>query len=174
MRLEQSFTVPVPVTQAWGVLLDLERIAPCMPGATLTEFDGEKFGGVVKVKLGPISLAYRGTGRIVERDEPGRRVVIAASGQASRGAGRAPAPVTAVPHAADTGAATQVDAVPDLALAGRPAQFGRRMIADATTKLIKQFADCLAQTIAAEGAAATVTAPPVPAPPAAEPPPAPP
>src|SRR5262245_1863933 len=174
MRLEQSFTVPVPVTQAWGVLLDLERIAPCMPGATLTEFDGEKFGGVVKVKLGPISLAYRGTGRIVERDAPGRRVVIAASAQDSRGAGGASARVTAVLHDADSGAATQVDVVADLDIAGRAAQFGRGMIGDVTNKLIKQFADCLAQTIAAEGAAATVTAPPVPAPPAAEPPPAPP
>lgn len=167
MRLEQSFTVPVPVTQAWGVLLDLERIAPCMPGATLTEFDGEKFGGVVKVKLGPISLAYRGTGRIVERDEPGRRVVIAASGQDSRGAGGASARVTAVLHDADSGAATQVDVVADLDIAGRAAQFGRGMIGDVTNKLIKQFADCLAQTIAAEGAVLEAT--PLPEPPSAPP-----
>ncbi|MGE5830496.1 MAG: SRPBCC family protein [Micromonosporaceae bacterium] len=163
MRLEQSFTVPVPVPQAWGVLLDIERIAPCMPGATLTDYDGEKFGGVVKVKLGPISLAYRGTGHFVERDEPGRRVVIAASGQDSRGAGGANARVTAVLHDADGGSATQVDVVADLDIAGRAAQFGRGMIGDVTGKLIKQFADCLAQTIAAEGPAPAAAAAAVPA-----------
>ena len=71
MRLEQSFEVPVPVAQAWGVLLDLERIAPCMPGATLTSFDGTGFTGNVKVKLGPVSLAYKGSGRFTERDVDG-------------------------------------------------------------------------------------------------------
>src|SRR4030095_15942986 len=98
MRLEQSFEVPVPVSQAWDVLLDVERIAPCMPGATLTGFDGTGFTGVVKLKLGPGSLAYKGTGRFVERDEPGKRVVVVASGQDSRGAGGAQARVTAVLH----------------------------------------------------------------------------
>ena len=98
MRLEQSFEVPVPVAQAWSVLLDVERIAPCMPGATLTGFDGTTFTGLVKVKLGPVSLAYKGTGRFAERDEPGKRVVIVASGQDSRGAGGAQARVTAVLH----------------------------------------------------------------------------
>ena len=74
MRLEQSFEVPVPVEQAWGVLLDVERIAPCMPGATLTSFDGTGFTGNVKVKLGPVSLAYKGSGRFTERDVAARRM----------------------------------------------------------------------------------------------------
>jgi carbon monoxide dehydrogenase subunit G len=148
MRLEQSFEVPVPVARAWEVLLDVERIAPCMPGATLTGFDGETFTGVVKVKLGPISLAYRGNGRFVEKDEAGRRVALVASGQDSRGAGGAAARVTAVLHDARGGEATLVKVVTDLDIAGRAAQFGRGMINDVSGKLIKQFADCLAETIA--------------------------
>src|SRR5262249_17351483 len=128
MRLEQSFEVPVPVAQAWEVLLDLERIAPCMPGATLTGFDGETFTGVVKVKLGPISLAYRGNGRYLERDSEGRRMAIVASGQDSRGAGGASARVSAVLHDARGGSATLVKVVTDIDIAGRAAQFGRGMI----------------------------------------------
>jgi len=152
MRLEQSFEVPVPVAQAWGVLLDLERIAPCMPGATLTSFDGNEFAGNVKVKLGPVSLSYKGTGRFVERDEPGRRMSFIASGQDSRGAGGASARVTAVLH--DRGASTTlVKVVADLDIAGRAAQFGRGMIAEVSGKLVRQFAECLAQTIAESSAA---------------------
>ena len=130
MRLEQSFEVPVPVAQAWSVLLDVERIAPCMPGATLTGFDGTAFTGLVKVKLGPVSLAYKGNGRFTERDEAGKRVVIVASGQDSRGAGGAQARVTAVLHDASGGSATLVKVVADLDIAGKAAQFGRGMIAD--------------------------------------------
>ncbi len=113
MRLEQSFEVPVPVGQAWSVLLDIERIAPCMPGATLTDFDGEKFTGVVKVKLGPVQLSYRGSGRFVERDEPNRRVVITAAGQDNRGGGGAQAKITAQLREGDSGATTQVNVVAD-------------------------------------------------------------
>ena len=90
MRLEQSFEVPVPVAVAWSVLLDVERIAPCMPGATLTGFDGTSFNGLVKLRLGPVSLSYKGTGRFVERDDPGKRVVIVAS-RATATVGRSPA-----------------------------------------------------------------------------------
>ncbi len=151
MRLEQSFEVPVPVGQAWSVLLDIERIAPCMPGATLTDFDGEKFTGVVKVKLGPVQLSYRGSGRFVERDEANRRVVITAAGQDNRGGGGAQAKVTAQLREGDSGSTTQVNVVADLDIAGRAAQFGRGMIGDVSNKLVKQFADCLAQTIAAQG-----------------------
>ncbi|WP_201776705.1 SRPBCC domain-containing protein [Allosalinactinospora lopnorensis] len=81
MRLDHDFTVPVPVSEAWKVLLDVPRVAPCMPGATLTEFDGETFKGTVKVKLGPVSLTYRGTGRFAEIDEAARRVVIERRGR---------------------------------------------------------------------------------------------
>jgi uncharacterized protein len=154
MRLEQNFDVPVPVAQAWTVLLDLERVAPCMPGATLTSFDGTAFTGTVKVKLGPVNLTYQGSGRIVERDEAQRRMVISASGQDSRGAGGASARITALLHEAEGGAVTRVSVVADLDIAGRVAQFGRGMIADVSEKLVRQFAGCLAQTIAGEGAAA--------------------
>jgi carbon monoxide dehydrogenase subunit G len=169
MRLEQSFEVPVPVAQAWGVLLDVERIAPCMPGATLTGFNGDTFTGLVKVKLGPVSLAYKGSGRFADKDEAGKRVVIVASGQDSRGNGAAQARVTAVLHQADGGAATLVKVVADLDIAGRVASMGRGLIADVSAKLIQQFAEKLAATIAAEpvAAAAPVAAPvavPAPAP----------
>jgi len=169
MRLEQSFEVPVPVSQAWSVLLDVERIAPCMPGATLTGFDGTAFTGLVKVKLGPVSLSYKGRGSFVERDEAARRVVISASGQDSRGAGGASAKVTAVLQSANGGATTQVDVVADLDIAGRAAQFGRGMIADVSGKLVKQFADCLAETNGAGAAPAAAAGAPAAASAAAEP-----
>jgi carbon monoxide dehydrogenase subunit G len=163
MRLDHSFTVPVPVERAWAVLLDLPRIAPCMPGATLTGVDGDTFTGTVKVKLGPIALTYQGKGRFVERDEAGRRVVIQASGKDTRSAGTATATVTAV--LAGEGDNTRVDVGTDLTVTGRPAQFGRGMIADVGAKLIGQFADCVARTLAA--------APEPPSAPAPEPPSAP-
>jgi uncharacterized protein len=148
MRLEHSFEVPVPVAQAWTVLLDIERIAPCMPGATLTSFDGTEFAGTVKVKLGPVNLTYRGKGRFVERDEAARQVVLAAAGQDPRGGG-ASARITATLGAGGGSDVTQVTVVADLDIAGRAAQFGRGMIADVSAKLIGQFADCLARTLAA-------------------------
>jgi uncharacterized protein len=155
MRLEHSFEVPVPAAQAWTVLLDIERIAPCMPGATLTSFDGDTFTGVVKVKLGPVSLTYQGSGRFVERDEAARRVELTASGQDARGAGAASARITAtLSEPGDGSAVTMVSVVADLDIAGRVAQFGRGMIADVSAKLIAQFADCLARTLAASSIAA--------------------
>jgi len=166
MRLEHTFTVPVPVDAAWDVLLDLERIAPCMPGATVTGVDGDDFTGTVKVKLGPVILTYQGKGRFVERDEAAHRAVVEATGRDTRSAGTASATVTSTLTAEDD--ATRVDVVTDLTVTGRPAQFGRGMIADVGAKLIGQFADCLAQTLT--GPAATEepatddpTPPPVPA-----------
>src|SRR5438552_207727 len=144
MRLEHNFTVPVPVDDAWQVLLDLPRVAPCMPGATLTGQEGDTFTGTVKVKLGPISLTYQGKGRFVEHDEAAHRVVVEASGRDTRSAGTASATVTSTLTPEDTltpGGATRVDVVTDLAVTGRPAQFGRGMIADVSAKLIGQFAD---------------------------------
>ncbi|HEV7897144.1 MAG TPA: SRPBCC family protein [Planosporangium sp.] len=145
MRLDHSFTVPVQVEKAWEVLLDLPQIAPCMPGATLTGVDGDSFTGTVKVKLGPISLTYQGKGRFVERDEAARRVVIEASGKDTRSAGTAAATVTA--SLSGEGDMTRVDVGTDLKVTGRPAQFGRGMIADVGAKLIGQFADCVASTL---------------------------
>ena len=145
MRLEHSFTVPVPVEAAWPVLLDLQRIAPCLPGATVTGVDGDDFTGTVKVKLGPVTLTYRGKGRFVERDEAAHRAVVEASGRDTRSAGTASATVTSTLTA--DGDATRVDVVTDLSVTGRPAQFGRSMISDVSAKLIGQFADCLAETL---------------------------
>ncbi len=146
--LEHSFTVPVPVSQAWDVLLDIERIAPCMPGAALTSFEGDDFTGTVKVKLGPVSLTFKGKGRFVERDEAAHRVVLTASGADSRGGGTASARVTASLHEAGD-AQTRVEVATDLDITGKAAQFGRGLIGDVSAKLIGQFADCLAGKLAA-------------------------
>jgi carbon monoxide dehydrogenase subunit G len=142
MKLEHTFTVPVPVDQAWEVLLDLPRVAPCMPGATLTGVEGDEFTGTVKVKLGPINMTYSGKGRFVEKDEAAHRVVVEASGRDTRSAGTAGATVTA--ELIDQGAETRVEVVTDLSVTGKPAQFGRSMISDVSAKLLGQFADCLA------------------------------
>jgi uncharacterized protein len=153
MRMEHSFTVPAPVDTAWRTLLDVPRVAPCMPGAALTEFDGEQFTGTVKVKFGPINITYRGSGRFVERDEPAHRVVLEASGREARGPGTAAATITATLVA--VGNATHVDVVTDLTVTGRPAQFGRSMVSDVSARLLAQFADCLARELASLAAAAT-------------------
>jgi uncharacterized protein len=158
MRLEHSFEVGVPVERAWDVLLDIEQIAPCMPGAALTEFDGENFTGMVKVKLGPVSLSYKGKGQFIERDEAARKVVIKASGQDSRGAGAASATVTAQLHPAEDNTSTRVEVVSDLDISGKAAQFGRGMIGDVSSKLLGQFVDCLTTKLAAEPASAAPTA----------------
>jgi uncharacterized protein len=152
MRLDHTFTVSVPVDEAWKVLLDLPTVAPCMPGATLTGVEGDTFTGTVKVKLGPVALTYQGKGRFVERDEAAHRVVIEASGRDPRAAGTAAATVTATLLA--DGDVTRVDVLTDLTVTGRPAQFGRGMLADVSGKLIGQFADCLADTLTAPAAAA--------------------
>jgi carbon monoxide dehydrogenase subunit G len=146
MKLEHGFTVPVPVAKAWDVLLDVPTVAPCMPGAALTSYEGDEFTGTVKVKVGPISLTYKGQGRIVERNEPERRAVLEASGRESRGSGTAKATVTATLQP-DGDGSTKVDVVTDLSITGRPAQFGRGMMVDVGNKLIGQFAECLARKV---------------------------
>lgn len=162
MQLEHNFTVAAPVEQAWALLLDVERIAPCMPGATLTSFSDEEFEGNVKVKLGPVNMTYSGKGRFVERDEAAHRVVIEASGREARGGGTAKATVTGLLTASEDGASTKVSVITDLAVTGRPAQFGRGMIADVGGRLIGQFASCL------EGKLSDLQAAPAPAPAAVE------
>jgi carbon monoxide dehydrogenase subunit G len=142
VRLENNFEVPVPVERAWQLLLDIERVAPCMPGATLTDYEGDSFAGTVKVKLGPVSLTYKGKGRFVERDEAAHRVVVTASGADSRGAGTAAAKVTAA--LVPAGSNTRVEVVTDLDITGKAAQFGRGLIGDVSSRLVGQFADCLA------------------------------
>lgn len=152
MQLDHRFTVPAPIDEAWQVLLDVPRVAPCMPGATLDEFDGQTFTGSVKVKLGPISLLYRGKGSFVEADEAAHRMVMEASGKESRGSGTAAATVTATMTA--DGDTTQVNVTTELKITGRPAQFGRGMINDVGGKVLSQFADCLATTLGRPAAGA--------------------
>jgi carbon monoxide dehydrogenase subunit G len=162
MRLEHAFTVPVGVKQAWDVLLDLPRIAPCMPGAALTEYTDDGFTGTVKVKLGPINLTYRGTGRFTERDEAARRVVIEANGRDTRSSGTAAATITATLHP-DGDDRTEVRVATDLTVTGRPAQFGSGMLADIGGRLIGQFADCLAGQLQGPAAVEEPEAEPAPA-----------
>ena len=142
MQLENSFTVPVPVDEAWRVLLDIERIAPCMPGAALDSVTGDEFTGRVKVKLGPINLTYQGKAAFIEKDDAAHRAVIDARGKDQRGNGTASAIVTA--KLAAEGSITRVDVLTDLNITGRPAQFGRGVMTDVGNKLLGQFADKLA------------------------------
>jgi len=154
VQLENSFTVPVPIDEAWRVLLDIERIAPCMPGAALDSVDGDDFTGRVKVKLGPINLTYQGKASFVEKDEAAHRAVIDARGKDQRGNGTAAAVVTAT--LAAEGSITRVDVLTDLNITGRPAQFGRGVMTDVGNKLLGQFADKLAAQLGegdAQGAA---------------------
>jgi carbon monoxide dehydrogenase subunit G len=149
MQLEHSFTVPVGVEDAWTVLLDIERIAPCMPGAAIDSVDGDNFTGTVKVKLGPIGLTYKGKASFIEKDVDAHRVVIDARGRDSRGNGTANAKVVAT--LAAEGSSTTVHVVTDLDITGKPAQFGRGVMVDVGNKLIGQFADCLAGKLAGGG-----------------------
>lgn len=142
MQLENSFLVPVPVDDAWKVLLDIERIAPCMPGAALDSVEGDDFTGRVKVKLGPINLTYAGKASFIEKDEDNHKAVIDARGKDQRGNGTAAAVVTA--QLRSEGDATRVDVLTDLNITGRPAQFGRGVMTDVGNKLLGQFADKLA------------------------------
>jgi carbon monoxide dehydrogenase subunit G len=154
MELDHSFTVPVPPDRAWGVLLDVERIAPCMPGATVEEFDGEVVTGRIKVKVGPVSLTYRGTAKFTERDPDARVVVVDASGKETRGAGTASAAVRA--SLEPSGEGTQVLIHTTMNVTGRPAQFGRGVIAEVGGKLLEKFSQNLAQMISDGGQAAAV------------------
>jgi uncharacterized protein len=151
MQLEHEFTVPVPVDRAWEVLLDVETIAPCMPGASVDTVDGDSFTGKVKVKVGPITVAYAGKASFLEKDATAHRAVVEAKGRETRGSGTAAATVTA--RMTDEGGSTRVNVLTELAITGKPAQFGRGVMNDVGNKLIGQFADCLATTITEGGAA---------------------
>jgi carbon monoxide dehydrogenase subunit G len=171
MKLEHEFTVPAPIDTVWQALLDPERVAPCFPGATITSASGDEFTGVVKVRLGPISLQYRGSGRFTETDEAAHRTVIEASGSASGGQGTAAAKVHA--SLAENGEGTTVSVITDLTVTGKPAQFGRGLIEDVGKKIIGQFADCLSKSLgpAEQPAPAAASPPPsAPLPPSPAPP----
>ena len=154
MEMDHSFTVPVPPDRAWDVLLDVEGIAPCMPGATVDEFDGEVVTGRIKVKVGPVSLTYRGTAKFIERDPAAQVVVMEASGKETRGAGTASATVRASLEPESSGEATKVTMHTTMNVTGRPAQFGRGVMVEVGGKLVEKFAENLAQLISGDGAAA--------------------
>ncbi|OBF97761.1 carbon monoxide dehydrogenase [Mycobacterium sp. 852002-51152_SCH6134967] len=154
MELNNEFRVAVPVDTAWEALNDVERVAPCIPGAQLLSVDGDAFTGAVKVKVGPITVSYKGDASFEERDKTARRVVIKAQGKETRGSGNAAALVTA--QLKDEGDATSVTITTDLTISGKAAQFGRGVLADVSTNLIGQFAKNLESDLL--GGAAT-TAP---------------
>ena len=145
MKLDHQFTVPAPLEEVWKAVIDPERVAPCMPGATLTKVEGDSFSGTVKVKMGPISLLYKGTGEFLEKDADARKVVIKASGKDARGAGTAAATVTLT--LTDAGASTTGTVVTDLAITGKPAQFGRGLISEVGGKILDSFVECLSSKL---------------------------
>ena len=147
MELRHEFTVPASVEETWAAFNDIESVAACFPGATVTSVEGDTFQGSCKVKLGPIALVYNGSGTFVEKDESARRMVIDAKGKDKRGNGTAGAHVTATMTEAGTG--TRVEVLTDLAITGKPAQFGRGVMQDVSDKLLGQFTDCLEQKVGA-------------------------
>ncbi|HEV7978241.1 SRPBCC family protein [Amycolatopsis sp.] len=145
MKLDHQFTVPAPLDEVWKAVIDPERVAPCMPGATLTKVEGDAFTGTVKVKMGPISLLYKGSGEFLEKDESAKKVVIKASGKDSRGSGTAAATVTLTLTA--DGESTHGAVVTDLAITGKPAQFGRGLISEVGGKILDAFVECLSSKL---------------------------
>lgn len=145
MKLENEFRVDVPVEEAWRVLLDVERIAPCMPGAQLQAVEGDEYRGIVKVKVGPITAQYKGAARITEVDDANHRAVIRAEGRDTRGQGNASATVTATLQRDGDGTRVSIDS--DVTITGKVAQFGRGVIADVSGKLLDQFVACLERDV---------------------------
>ncbi len=145
MQLEHSFTVSAPIDTAWEAMMDLQGVAECFPGATVTSAEGDEFEGSVKVKLGPIALVYKGGGTFTERDDAAHHAVIEAKGRDKRGNGTAGATAT-ISMSAD-GETTRTDVVTDLKVTGKPAQFGRGVMQDVSDKLLGQFVECLEQRL---------------------------
>ncbi|WP_255205519.1 SRPBCC family protein [Actinomadura sp. BRA 177] len=158
MELDHDFTVPVPVDQAWSVLLDVERVAACMPGATLDSVEGEEYSGRMKVKVGAMTITYRGTARIVSADESARVVTMEASAKEARGSGTASATVQARLHE-QGGGTTRVTVHTKLNVTGRPAQFGRNILSEVGSKIISRFAKALATELESSGESAVAAAP---------------
>jgi uncharacterized protein len=167
MEIADSFRVSTPIADTWKVLLDIEGIAPCLPGAQLQEVEGDEYRGIVKVKVGPITAQYKGTATLAEVDEDAHRIVIDASGRDTRGQGNAKATiVVTMAHDSD---GTRVDVVTDLSITGKVAQFGRGVLVDVSSKLMGQFVENLERDVLATqgGDAAAADAPAVSAVPAA-------
>src|SRR5262252_6467808 len=156
MELEHSFIIPVPPEQAWPALLDVERIAPCMPGATVDSVDGDVIKGRIKVKVGPVQLTYAGTAHFTERDEQARSITLEASGKETRGAGTASATVRS--SLEGEGGQTKVVVHTSMNVTGRPAQFGRGVMAEVGGRIIERFATNLAALLASAPAASAAAA----------------
>ncbi len=157
MKIENSFTIDAPVEQAWTMLTDIPGIAPCLPGAKLTDESDGVYSGSVKIKVGPVTAEYRGSAEFIERDDENHRAVIDGKGRDSRGAGNAQALITAEMH--DEGNdQTRVDISTDLKITGKVAQFGRGVMQDVSEKLLGQFADCLETKFEGTGALEDIAA----------------
>jgi uncharacterized protein len=169
MKLENEFTVPASIDQAWAVLLDVPRVAPCLPGATVEPGGGEDgvFKGAMKIKIGPITASYKGTVKIEETDEAAHRVAMKAQAKDARGQGTAAATITSTMEEVADG--TKVHVVTDMRVTGPAASFGRGVMQDVSAKLMGRFADCLAEEMRSDGAATPEPEAPAEAPAAAEP-----
>jgi carbon monoxide dehydrogenase subunit G len=159
VELNNEIRVAVPAAKVWEMFTDVERVAPCLPGATLLSVDGDEFTGAVKVKVGPITVSYKGIAAYQEKDAAARRIVLKAEGKETRGSGTAAAVVTA--QLKDEGPDhTSVAITTDLAISGKAAQFGRGVLADVSSNLIAQFARSLeAELLGGSAPAAATTAP---------------
>ncbi len=150
MDLNNSFEVKAPIDEAWVIVNDVERIAPCLPGAQLQEIEGDEYRGIVKVKVGPITAQYKGAATFVEQDKENYRVVLKGDGRDTRGAGNASALITAqLSPISDS--VTKVDVTTDLTVTGKVAQFGRGVMADISGKLMGQFAENLEELLEDDG-----------------------
>ena len=158
MDLENSFTVSAGVDTAWETLLDVEAIAPCMPGATLESVAGDEFTGNVKVKLGPVSMVYGGEACFISKDYAAHTAVIVGTGKESRGTGTAKANVT-IKLVAESSSQTRVDVATELTITGKAAQFGRGVMQDVAGRLVTQFAGNLEQVIAGRSGTVGAVAP---------------
>ena len=159
MELENSFTVPADIDTAWRTLLDLQTVAPCMPGATLESATGDTFTGSVKVKLGPVQMTYGGEAKFLKKDDAAKVAVIEGVGKETRGAGTAKALIT-TSLTAEGPMTTRVDVTTDLAITGKPAQFGRGVMQDVASRLVGQFAANLGALMAQASAAGTAASAP--------------
>ena len=158
MDLVHEFTVPVPVDDAWRILTDVERIAPCLPGAQLQEIEGDTYRGIVKVKVGPIQAQFKGQASFVEQDHVAHRVVLKGEGRDTTGKGNAAALITAELTSL-TASSTSVKVLTDLSITGKVAQFGRGAMADISDKLLAQFVENLNTLIGEQQASPAPAAP---------------
>ena len=157
MDLNHEFAVNVPIDQAWQILTDLERIAPCLPGAQLTEIEGDTYRGQVKIKVGPILAQFKGQASFVSRDDNAHKATLKGEGRDTTGKGNASAMITAE-LTSITPTSTKCTVHTDLSISGKVAQFGRGALADVSDKLLAQFSENLNQLIAASPAIEQPTA----------------